>query len=244
MGSCGFALNSGVAGPRVIVVPGVWVGFVTVGGAAALGAAAGTLVPGVVARVPAGGPVLARPRSVALWQVLACALLCGLLAALVGPTPELPAYLYLAWVGLALAVIDVDCHRLPDALTLPSYPIALALLGAAAAVDGDAGALGRALAGMVVLGGFYRLLAALPAGLGGGDVKLGGVLGLYLGWAGWPALSVATFAAFVTSSAVAAVLIASRRATRKTALPFGPYMLLGALIGLWAGDPAAAYYLG
>ncbi len=246
MGSCGFALNWAARGSRVIVVPALlFVSTVTV--AAVLGAAAGPLVPGVVARVPAGGPVLAGPapgaRPAAGFAV-GCGLLCALLAVLVGPTPELPAYLYLAWVGLALAVIDVGCHRLPDALTLPSYPIALVLLGAAAAVGGDGHAFGRALAGMAVLGGFYRLLAALPAGLGGGDVKLGGVLGLYLGWAGWPALAVGTFAAFVTSSAVAAVLIASGRATRKTALPFGPYMLVGALIGLWAGDPAAARYLG
>ena len=130
--------------------------------------------------------------------------------------PELPAYLYLAWVGVALALIDVRCHRLPDALTLPAYPIALALLGAAAVLGSDERALVRALVGMVVLFSFYRLLAAVPAGgggMGGGDVKLGGLLGLYLGWAGWPHLVLGTFAAFVLASVAALALVAARRAT-------------------------------
>lgn len=227
---------------RVIFVP--LLTMAAVGLAAVFGAAAGALLPGVAARVPAGGPVLQRdasrptdprpdPRPAAL-----CAAVCAVLAAWAGPSvglSALPAYLYLGWVGLALALIDVRCHRLPDALTLPSYPIALGLLGAAAVVGSDGAALGRALAGMVVLGCFYRLLAALPRGLGGGDVKLAGLLGLYLGWAGWPHLVLGTFAAFAAASVVALGLVATRRATLRTHLPFGPFMLVGALFGLVAG---------
>jgi leader peptidase (prepilin peptidase)/N-methyltransferase len=229
--------------PRVILVS--LLTLAAVAGTAVLGAAAGTLIPGVMTRVPAGGPVLAAPapRSGDLRVPATCGVLWGLLAAR-GLTPDLPAYLYLAWVGLALALIDVRCHRLPDALTLPSYPIALALLCAAAGVGSDGWAPARAAAGMVVLGGFYRLLAAFPAGMGGGDVKLGGLLGLYLGWAGWAHLVVGTFAAFAGASAVALGLVATRRATLRTHLPFGPFMLVGALIGLFAGGAVAGSYLG
>jgi leader peptidase (prepilin peptidase)/N-methyltransferase len=203
--------------------------------AAAVGAAAGGLLPGVAARVPAGGPVLVGPPARDRRAAAAGAATFALVAAVVGPSPALPAYLYLAWIGLALAVIDVRCHRLPDALTLPAYPISLGLLAAAAVVGSAGGSFVRAAAGMLVLGGFYRVLAALPAGVGGGDVKLGGVLGLYLGWAGWPHLVLGTFAAFATASAVALALVAARRATLRTHLPFGPFMLVGALIGLAAG---------
>ncbi len=64
-----------------------------------------------------------------------------------GLDPVLPAYLYLAAVGLALALIDLDCKRLPDALTLPSYPVAAGLLGVAAAAGSDSGSWLRALLG-------------------------------------------------------------------------------------------------
>lgn len=220
-----------------------------VAGAAALGVLAGTLVPGVAARVSAGAPVLARspgvgPRPADAPVDPRVAGVCGFAFAAVavhaGLSPVLPAFLYLAWVGVVLALIDLRCHRLPDALTLPSYPIALALLGVAAVVGSDEHALLRAVAGMAVLGGFYRLLAVFPAGMGGGDVKLAGVLGLYLGWAGWPHLVLGTFAAFTLASAVALGLVATRRATLRTHLPFGPFMLVGALIGLLAGGASLA----
>jgi leader peptidase (prepilin peptidase) / N-methyltransferase len=145
----------------------------------------------------------------------------------------LPAYLCLGAIGVALAFIDLDCHRLPDRLTLPAYPIGVALLAVAALAGHDGRALLRALVCMVGLFAFYYVLALVyPAGMGFGDVKLAGVLGLYLGWLGVDRVVVGTFLAFLVSAAVGLGLVLARRATMKSHLPFGPFMLLGALLAV------------
>jgi leader peptidase (prepilin peptidase)/N-methyltransferase len=155
----------------------------------------------------------------------------------------LPAYLYLAAVGVSLAMIDLDLQRLPDVLTLPSYPVGLALLGLAAGVDHDPHAFVRALLGMAALFAFYGVVwFAYPAGMGLGDVKLSGVLGLYLGWLGWGQLVVGAFAAFAIGAAVSIGVIVFHDAGRKTRIPFGPFMLAGALVGIFAGHPLAHAY--
>ena len=95
-----------------------------------------------------------------------------------GLTWQLPAYLYLTAVGVALAFIDLDTKRLPNVLTLPSYPIMAGLLLIPAVADGLWGDFGRAMLGALALFAFYLLLALVyPAGMGMGDVKLAGVLG-------------------------------------------------------------------
>jgi leader peptidase (prepilin peptidase)/N-methyltransferase len=160
-----------------------------------------------------------------------------------GLTPALPAYLYLAAVGVALTMIDLDVLRLPDAIVLPSYVVGTALLLPAVVADGDWWSGLRALAGMAVLWTLYFALAALvPGGMGFGDVKLAGLLGLYLGWLGWSAVWVGTFAAFLLGGVVGAVLLLARRARRGTAIPFGPYMVAGALLALFLAGPIAGWY--
>ncbi len=161
-----------------------------------------------------------------------------------GLDPVLPAYLYLAAVGLALALIDLDCKRLPDALTLPSYPIAAGLLTAAAVLGSDSGELVRALLGGLAMFAVYFVLCfAYPAGMGFGDVKLSGVLGLYTAWLGWGAWAVGLFLGFLTGGVFGLALIALRRGGRKTAVPFGPFMLLGVLVAVLAGPELALAYL-
>lgn len=165
-----------------------------------------------------------------------------------GPGWWTPALLYLVAITVALTAIDLDVHRLPDAIVLPSYPVALALLALASADPGgtaDWGALLRAGIGAAAMFAFYFvLLVAYPAGMGFGDVKLAGVLGLYLGWVGWGALVVGAFAAFLVGGVVGLALIAGRRAGRRTQIAFGPWMLAGAWIGLVAGQPLWDGYLG
>jgi leader peptidase (prepilin peptidase) / N-methyltransferase len=157
---------------------------------------------------------------------------------------ELVAYLYLAAISVALAVIDLDVRRLPNAIVLPSYVVGGVLLVAVDLLRGDLARLP-----LVVIGGagsflFYFLLAAVkPGGMGFGDVKLAGVLGLFLGQAGLPQLLVGTFAAFVLGGVVGIALIVARRSTRKGTIPFGPWMLAGAWIGILAGAPLATAYL-
>lgn len=151
---------------------------------------------------------------------------------------ELPAYLYFVSVGLALAVIDIDTKRLPNALTLPSYVVLGALLLLPALVDGDWSAYLRAWLAALALFAFYFLLAVIyPSGMGFGDVKLAGVLGLVLGWLGWGVLVVGGFLGFLLGAVLGGVLMAVRKAGRKSKIPFGPFMLLGALLAiLWGGQ--------
>lgn len=171
--------------------------------------------------------------------------------ALLAPTGELVAalaetlaFLVLAAIGVALAWIDLDTQRLPDAIVLPAYPAVAALLAVAAAAGGDWGALLRALAGGAILFVAYFLIAfAYPAGMGLGDVKLAGVLGIALGWLGWGELAVGGFGPFLLGGAFAAVLAALRRVGRGSGIPFGPWMLAGTALAVFAGDPIWQAYL-
>ena len=171
------------------------------------------------------------------------AVVFGVLTLAIGLEPELPAFLYLGAIGVALAMIDIDVKRLPNAIVLPSYPVAAALLTVAAAVDGRWEDLLRAGLGMVALYAFYFLLALVyPAGMGFGDVKLAGILGLYLGWLGWAEVVTGGFLGFLFGGVVGGGMVLVRRAGRKSMLPFGPFMLAGALVAiLWGGALADLY---
>lgn len=177
-------------------------------------------------------PISARYPAVELLT----AAVFALLAWSIGPHADLPAFLYLGAVGVALAVIDLDTKRLPNAIVLPSYPVALVALAVAALVDDAWDAYLHGLVGLAALYAFYFVLRVLkPGGMGGGDVKLAGVLGLYLGWLGWGVLAAGAFLPFVIGGVVGIALIVSGRASRKTGIPFGPFMLSGALIAVLAG---------
>ena len=149
-----------------------------------------------------------------------------------GASPVLPAFCYLAAVSVALAFIDVAYRRLPDVLTLPSYLVAIAALGAATpVVRHGAGHLIHAAIGLACALAFYLILALVyPAGIGWGDVKLSGLLGLYLGWIGLTALAIGLAAGFVLAAVAGVALIAAGKATRKSHIPFGPFMLAGSLV--------------
>jgi leader peptidase (prepilin peptidase)/N-methyltransferase len=146
---------------------------------------------------------------------------------------------------VALAFIDLDVRRLPDAIVLPSYPVMAVLLTAAAAAGGDWDDLLRAVLGGLILGGFYfALVFAYPAGMGFGDVKLSGVLGMALGYLGWAELGVGAFLGFLYGGLIGIVLLLVGRAGRKSAIPFGPFMLLGALTAVLVGGGIADAYTG
>jgi leader peptidase (prepilin peptidase)/N-methyltransferase len=187
-----------------------------------------------------GAPISARDPGVeALTGLLFLAM-----ALTFGLSWELPAYLYLTSVGVALAFIDLDTKRLPNVLTLPSYPIMAGLLLIPAAVDGLWGDYLRALLGALALFVFYLLLALVyPAGMGMGDVKLAGVLGMALAWLGWAEWVVGSFLAFVLGAIVGLSLMLLRRAGRRSAIPFGPFMLAGTFLGILLGPPIADWYL-
>jgi leader peptidase (prepilin peptidase)/N-methyltransferase len=159
-----------------------------------------------------------------------------------GLQPVLAAYLYLAAIAVALTVIDLDVRRLPNVIVLPSYLVGALLIVPAAARAGWSSA-ARGLVAMVALSAFYLALSFLyPGGMGLGDVKLAGLLGLYLGWLGWNWVWVGTFTGFLLGGLVGAVLLVTRRANRKTAIPFGPFMLAGAMLALFIAGPIATWY--
>jgi len=156
----------------------------------------------------------------------------------------LVALLYVAAISITLAAIDLDTHRLPDSIVLPSYVVLAALLGTAALLTGDVEGAARTAAGAGILFGGYLLLALIsPRGMGMGDVKLAGVIGLVLGFTGWAALAVGTLAAFLLGGVVGIALIVAGRARRNTGIPFGPWMLGGAWVGILLGEPIARGYL-
>jgi leader peptidase (prepilin peptidase)/N-methyltransferase len=160
----------------------------------------------------------------------------GASSATVASALVLSAFLYLAAVSIALALIDLDTHRLPNPLVLPGYVVGAALLGTAGILAGDYAALVRGGLGLVILGVAYLVMAlAYPGGMGMGDVKLAGVLGLFLGFLGWGELVVGAFAAFLLGGLYALGLLVTRRATRKSGIPFGPWMLAGAWVGIFWG---------
>lgn len=142
-------------------------------------------------------------------------------------------HLALLAVGCTLIVIDVRSHRLPDRIVLPTLASLLALVILDALVaDGSERSL-RAGAGLLILGGFYALLRLISReGMGGGDVKLAAVIGLVLGWHGWQALAVGAASAFVLGALHAIVLMSLRRADRSTRIAFGPWMIIGAMLGI------------
>lgn len=154
------------------------------------------------------------------------------------------AYLYFAAISIVLTLIDLDTHRLPNSLVLPSYLVAALLFTVAAWLTVEWTALLRAGIGMAVLYLLYALLRLVrPGGMGGGDVKLAGLIGIYLGWLGWGALAVGAFAAFLYGGVFGIVLLLLRRAGRKTAIPFGPWMILGAWTGVLAGESIGRWYV-
>ncbi len=180
----------------------------------------------------AGGAVLLRriPRGVQV-PVLACGVVVAALWAVIAeragglPVWWWPVPLMLAWAGVLLGAADVVVRRLPDALTLPAYPVVAVLLVVAAAGVGDAELLVRALGGALLWAGGYaavRLIA--PGALGGGDVKLAGSLGALTAAASWPGLLIAVLMATVLTAAVAgpAQVFGYRD------VPHGPAMLAAA----------------
>jgi leader peptidase (prepilin peptidase)/N-methyltransferase len=155
----------------------------------------------------------------------------------------LPAFLYLVAVGVALSFIDLDVKRLPNALTLPSYVVGAVALSAAALLDHQPIRLLHAGVGMAALYAVYYLLMVLkPGGMGFGDVKLAGVLGMFLGFLGWGPLVVGAFLAFLLGGLGGVGLLLVGKAGRKSRIPFGPYMVAAAFIAVTAGHQLAHAY--
>lgn len=227
-------------------------------GGAAAGLPAGAALRGAVFRlsVPAGDPDRTScPRCAApvrRWLAIRCghcggslgtpatlelatAAVLALLAGRFGRQPAVVAFAFLGALSVALSAIDIAVQRLPDRLTLPAFPVLIALLAGSAAIQHDAGALVRALLGGAALAICYLLLALLrPGQLGGGDIKLAGLAGLVLGWLGWATLLAGAALGFLLSAVAILALLAARRITLRNAICFGPFLLGGTLLAILA----------
>jgi leader peptidase (prepilin peptidase)/N-methyltransferase len=158
--------------------------------------------------------------------------LFGVLAYRFGGHLDLLPYSYLAAVGVAASTVDLIEQRLPTELILPACGVLGALFTTSAIVDADARNLLRALAGAAVLTTFHLALAlASRGGLGAGDVKFGGLLGMALGWLGWSAIVTATLLAWATA-AMALIFLPALRSRSNAAVPMGPFLLCGTLIAI------------
>ena len=185
---------------------------------------------------------MARLQGLHAKTALATAVVAGLIGARVGWGPELYFLLYLAPIGVALAVIDWRTRLLPTKLIAPSYVIVILLAAAAAWQQGDWQHLAMAGWGWLVAGGtFFALWFIYPKGMGYGDVRLSGILGIALGWLGWGELLTGVYAGFLLGG-VGGLLLSLLRIVDRKAYPFGPFMLVGALVGVLAGPYVAGWY--
>lgn len=167
------------------------------------------------------------------------------MAALVGGILEIATMLWLAAASIALVLIDLDVKRLPNAIVYSSAGVVIVGLGLSAWLLDEWARLGAAWISAAVIGAIYLTLAlAIPGGMGLGDVKLSVVLGFALGWFGFPQAVVGTVLAFLLGGVFSILLIVLRRVGRRARIPFGPWMILGAWVGLVLGAPIAAAYLG
>jgi leader peptidase (prepilin peptidase)/N-methyltransferase len=205
--------------------------------------------------LPVAGWLLLRGRCRACrapisWSYPAVELVMAVLWALVtvrlagaGLGWAVPAYLALAFICVVLAVIDARTRLLPNRITYPAFPVMLGLLLVASVGLGDLGRLARGLLAAVAVGGFFLALALIsPRGMGLGDVKLAPTLGLALGWLSWGAVAFGVFAGFLLGGLAGLAAIAVLGLTRKSLLPFGPWLVAGALLGVLAGADVAAWY--
>lgn len=181
-------------------------------------------------------PYVARP----LLLGLVSALVLGAMAARVGPDVVLAAYCVLGLGLVAMSAVDLERFIIPNRILYPTAAVVGPLLVLSSAVDHRWGSLARAaIAAAAAFAAFLAVHLAVPKGMGFGDVRLAGLLGAATGWLGLGHAFVGFFAAFLLGSFVGIGVMAAGRGGRKTRIPFGPFMAVGAVITVVWGNPVA-----
>jgi leader peptidase (prepilin peptidase)/N-methyltransferase len=227
--------------------------------AAVLAGLGGLLVPRLIARVPEPEPkpepdvpadeppkmlytdIAGRP-GLAWRSAVVSAACAALLAWATGPDWSLLWLVPLTPVAVALSVVDWHTRLLPRVVVVPATLVAVVAVVAVGLLTDQPEALVRALVAMVVSRSFFWVLWFVrSAGMGFGDVRLAAPVGLVLGWVGWGALAIGIWTSFIVFALPALVLVLVRRdrAMLKKSFPFGPFMVVGALVGLVWGTALA-----
>jgi leader peptidase (prepilin peptidase)/N-methyltransferase len=206
-------------------------------GVAVVGVVVGLVINRMAGQFPWDGHGGRRTAVRLPFVELGTAALFALTVLRFGLSWELPAFLFLAGVGVLLGIIDAQHKTLPNRVTLPAIGIGAILLAVAALGTGEWPPLGRAaLAAVVLFVVFFVLVMISPRSIGMGDAKLAALLGLYLGWLGTSVLVLGIAAGFVVQAVLALVLLVTRRIGLRGELPFGPAMLLGAALVIGWSD--------
>lgn len=221
--------------------------------AAVVAGALAILVPRLIAAVPEPAEpaddkvpyaeIGAKPGLAGL-SVVICAVIGALVGASVGLDWALLFLVPLVPVGVALALIDWRTRLLPTRILAPTYLVLIPLVAIAALASGEPKLMIRAAIGWALMGGIYVLLWLIyPAGMGYGDVRLSGILGIVLGYLGWGELALGGWSGFLLGGVGGLVLVAFKVIDRKHN-PFGPWMLIGALVGIVVGPEFAVWMWG
>jgi leader peptidase (prepilin peptidase) / N-methyltransferase len=147
-------------------------------------------------------------------------------------------------VLLAVAAIDLEHRRLPNAIVLPATAGAIVWVAGVAIANRDADLFLTAAVCAAAAFALFFLIALVSGGMGMGDVKLAGFIGVVTGRFGWEVTVAAVFASFFVGGAIAILLLVTRRVGRKNAIPFGPSMAVGAVLALFAGSGPVQSWLG
>lgn len=187
-----------------------------------------------------GNPISARYPLIELTT----GVLFALAAAKFEWSVETFVYAAFFWVLVVLTVIDLDTKLLPNRVVYPAFVVGWAGLVAAAIVDGTTDRLLDAAIGAGIFGGTFFLIALVaPRGMGFGDVKLGFVLGTFLGYLRVGLVPLGMFLAFLIGAVTGVAVMLATGGDRKMQIPFGPFLALGTVLAIFAGDPLLDWYL-
>jgi leader peptidase (prepilin peptidase) / N-methyltransferase len=187
----------------------------------------------------------ARPISVRYPLIeLATGALFVLVSLRFGLVPELGAFLVLAAALVAISAIDIEHRLIPKRIVWPAFAAgALFFLGAAAADGLWRQAVRAGIGAAAAFAVLFTIHLISPRGMGFGDVRLAGLLGLHLGWLGWGHVGLGLFAGFLAGGVAGVVALLAGR-SRRSALPFGPFLAFGTLATVLVGNPVVEWYIG
>lgn len=208
---------------------------------AAVGLVVGVIAEGVATDRPFES-IRDDPRRTPLVAVVTAALF-AVTPLIVEVDWTLPAYLWFVAVTVTLTLTDMDTKLIPNRILYPGTVVGLVLLIGGGLIEN--GPIVRALGGGALYFVLLFVLALIArGGFGFGDVKLAFLLGMFAAYQSWDTLIVAIFAAFLLGGLVSLLLVVFRIRSRKDAIPFGPYLVLGAYVAIaWAGT-ISTWYVG